>query len=355
MSTYERLSEIELSIDDYGLDPLHQEVEAGFSRVTMVMRLRGEGYEGLGEDVTYDPEDQNLHYQRGPTLPLAGRHTLDSFSALLDSLDLFPDPPNWDWQRPYRRWAYESAALDLALRQNGMSLADALDREPRPLRFAVSMGLGEPPDIGPVEGWLQVDPALHFKLDANAGWSDEFCAAVAATGAVEVIDLKGHYEGSDFAPEPDPVLYRRIAEAFPDVWIEDARLTGECIRALEGHEERLTWDAPIHGVADIEALPFPPRCVNVKPSRCGSLRALFDLYDHLEGHGIAMYGGGQFELGPGRGQIQCLAALMHPDAPNDTAPRDYNAGGPRGGLPRSPLETVCAPLGFRGALDETGP
>ena len=25
-------------------------------------------------------------------------------------------------------------------------------------------------------------------------------------------------------------------------------------RALAGHEDRLTWDAPIHGVADIEAL-----------------------------------------------------------------------------------------------------
>ena len=28
--------------------------------------------------------------------------------------------------------------------------------------------------------------------------------------------------------------------------------------------------------------------------------------------GIALYGGGQFELGPGRGHIQYLASLFHP-------------------------------------------
>lgn len=354
MSTYERLAGIEFSIEDYTLEPLHQEVESGFSRVTIVMRLRGEGRDGLGEDVTYDAQDQNLHFQQGATLPLAGRHTLDSFSDLLGTFELFSETPRWTWQLPYRTWAYESAALDLALRQNGLSLAEALGIDPRPLRFAVSMGLGEPPDISPIRRWLEINPDLRFKLDANAGWTDEFCAAVAATGAVDVIDLKGHYEGADFAPDPDPLLYRRIAEAFPEAWIEDAGLTEECREALAGHEDRLTWDAPIHGVADIEALPFAPRCVNVKPSRCGTLRSLFDLYDHLNRNNIAMYGGGQFELGPGRGQIQCLASLMHPDGPNDTAPREYNAGGPRSGLPRSPIETVCAPVGFRGALDEPG-
>ena len=51
----------------------------------------------------------------------------------------------------YRRWAYESAALDLALRQNGMSLHEALGREPRPVNFVVSLRLGEPPTMEPIE------------------------------------------------------------------------------------------------------------------------------------------------------------------------------------------------------------
>ena len=37
-----------------------------------------------------------------------------------------------------------------------------------------------------------------------------------------------------------------------------------------------------------------------------------------------MYGGGQFELGIGRTQIQELASLFHPDMPNDVAPAEFN-------------------------------
>ena len=79
----------------------------------------------------------------------------------------------------------------------------------------------------------------------------------------------------------------------------------------------------------------------------GPLRALFDFYDAAEERGIRLYGGGQFELGPGRGQIQYLASLFSPDAPNDVAPGGYNAVEPADGLPVSPLEPVPAPVGFR--------
>ena len=90
-------------------------------------------------------------------------------------------------------------------------------------------------------------------------------------------------------------------------------------------------------------------CVNVKPSRLGSLRRLFELYERCEERGIAMYGGGQFELGPGRDQIQLLASLFHPDGPNDVAPREFNTGGPRAGLPESPLELRPRATGFQAA------
>ena len=116
---------------------------------------------------------------------------------------------------------------------------------------------------------------------------------------------------------------------------------------LEPHRRRLTWDFPIHSVEDVEALPFPPECLNSKPSRFGSVRRLFDFYDYCAEHGIAVYGGGQFELGPGRGQIQHLASLFHPDAPNDVAPKEYNEGGPRPGLPQSPLPPASREPGFR--------
>jgi hypothetical protein len=53
-----------------------------------------------------------------------------------------------------------------------------------------------------------------------------------------------------------------------------------------------------------------------------------------------MYGGGQFELGPGRGHIQTLASLFYADAPNDVAPSEYNEGMARAGLPQSPLSVA---------------
>ena len=107
----------------------------------------------------------------------------------------------------------------------------------------------------------------------------------------------------------------------------------------------MTWDAIIHSVEDIESLRWPPRTVNVKPSRFGSVERLFAAYDYCEAHGIGAYGGGQWELGPGRGQIQLLASLFHPGTPNDVAPRAFNME-PKEGLPESPLDVEPRKTGF---------
>jgi len=163
---------------------------------------------------------------------------------------------------------------------------------------------------------------------------------------VDVLDLKGQYEGTVVDNPPNAELYRLVAEAFPEAWIEDPALTDETDEVLRPHRDRITWDAPIHSVADIEALPFPPRTINVKPSRFGPVERLFSAYDYCSERGIGMYGGGQFELGVGRGHIQYLASFFHPDSSNDVAPGGYNlALAP--GLPTSPLEPAAEPAGFR--------
>ena len=144
------------------------------------------------------------------------------------------------------------------------------------------------------------------------------------------------------------MLYRKIAEAFPDAWLEDPDLSAPGIdEVLAPHRDRITWDAPIHSIDDIVALPFAPRMVNVKPSRFGGLERLCAGYDYCEAHGIRAYGGGQFELGPGRGQAQYLASLFHAETPNDLAPGGYNAPDPPDGLPPSPLPPRPSATGFR--------
>jgi hypothetical protein len=346
MASFDRLEDLPFELESYELEGL--EHDAGqFVRKTTVVHLRGGGHEGRGEDVTYDPADQESFQAEGRDLPLAGSHTLDSFSELLERLSLFPTGPGLEAYRDYRRWAIESAALDLALRQAGTSLAQALEREPAEVRFVVSMGLPEPPSADRVQKWLAVDPSLRFKLDPRPTWDDALVTELVGTGAVATLDLKGAYKGTPVDNPGDPTLYARVAIAFPGAWLEDPDLNEETDPVLQPHRHRITWDAPIHSVADIEGLPFPPRCINIKPSRFGSLRRLFDTYDYCREKDIRMYGGGQFELGPGRGQIQYLASLFHPDSPNDVAPREYNLSEPRPDLPRSPLQPAPDPTGFR--------
>ena len=349
MSTYERVADLPLTIDDYSLEGLTRTVSSGFERHTTVIRLRGGGEEGLGEDVTYEPEEHDRLQDAGPSQPLAGEWTFDSFSEHLGGLDLFPaGAPGWSVFRNYRRWGFESAALDLALRQAGVSLADLLGRPLQPVRFVVSSRMGEPPTIEPVTSRLARYPGLRFKLDATPDWDDELMAGLVETGAVDSIDFKGTYKGTPVDVETDPEFYRRIAETFPDAWLEDPDLeTEEARAALEPFADRITWDAPIHSIDDILAAPVRPRTVNLKPSRFGSVRALFDAYDFCADRGMGAYGGGQYELGPGRGQIQYLAALFHPDAPNDIAPAGYDALDPEPGLPASPLQPDPEPTGFR--------
>src|SRR2546430_17020061 len=91
--------------------------------------------------------------------------------------------------------------------------------------------------------------------------------------------------------------------------------------------------SPIHSIADVEGLPWPPRTLNCKPSRFGFLRELLDFYDYCQEQGIALYLGGMFELGPGRGSIQYHASLCHPSALTDVAPGPPTDPGPRGCLP----------------------
>jgi hypothetical protein len=368
MSYWDTLAALPVSVQELSLRPLVAEVSSGFLRRSTVVALAGAGEEGLGEDVIYDAVDHEkllvacgLPIEEGGSvpigpgqplsdgfaLPLAGEFTLGSFCERLAELDLFPSAPEREASVNYRTWAFESAALDLALRQASTNLHAVLDRPVEPVRFVVSLRLGEPPSVSPVDERLALYPWLRFKLDPTSSWDEPLIAQLVSTGAVESVDFKAYYSGSIVDQPPDPVLYRRVIEAFPDAWIEDPALTEETDAVLAGARERFSWDAPIHSVADIEALRYAPQMVNIKPSRLGPIRNLMAAYEYCQKRGIGNYGGGQFELGVGRGQIQYLAALFHADAPNDVAPTGFNEPEPPGGLPSSPLAITPTATGFR--------
>ena len=352
MSTWEQLASLPLEIERYELEGRELAFSEEFVRYTTLITLHGGGEEGVGEDVVYDGLDHVGFQAAGPALPIAGAHTLGSFSERLAELDAFPDPPVREVSRRYRTWAFESAALDLALRQAGRSLAEQLGRELRPLNYVVSMRLGSFGDEQPEtsERMLRVlerYPGTRFKLDPTNTWSDALIEELAQSGAVDSLDLKGQYKGTPVDVTTDPVLYAKLCEAFPDAWLEDPDINDDTRPILEPHRDRITWDAPIHSVDDILALDWEPRMVNIKPSRVGSLADLGRAYDFCAERGIGAYGGGQTELGVGRDHIQYLAALFHPDTPNDVAPRGFNQPQLPDGMPQSPIHIAPAATGFR--------
>ncbi len=349
---YDRLADLSVTIESASTTRLERETSSEFTRVTTEIALRGpDDVVGVGEDVTYEETEHDALAEHG--MPdLAGEYTVDELSSWLEDVDLFPaGPPDREVFRNYRRWGVESAALDLALRQAGTDLASRLERSLEPVRFVASTRLGDPPTTDRLEHLRDRQPDLEFKLDPTPAWDDTVVSRIRdAVGrdAVRILDLKGQYEGTDVDVPADPELYGRVLEAFPSAVVEDPALTEETEPLFDDPDvrRRVSWDAPIHGLEDVEALPWEPDWLNVKPSRFGSIESLLETIDYCLERDVRLYGGGQFELGVGRGQLQTLAALWYPDGPNDVAPRAYNDPDLEEGVPSSPLEPAGDRLGF---------
>ena len=336
MRRYDMVRDFPVIVDGLSLSRRKRDVSSGFTRVTTTVELSGGGVVGRGEDVCYEPAAHEPY----PRPDLGGEYTVDGFSDAVADADLWPEEPSADHAPAFRRWAVESAALDLALKQADMTLAEALDTEPEPARFVVSTRLD---GFERIEELLVANPEAEFKLDPTPDWSDALLDRLADTDRVRVLDLKGLYEGTDVDVPADADFYRRVLDAFPDAIIEDPGVTGETMDLIERERDRIAWDYPITGVPSVQALPFDPAVLNIKPSRFGSVESLFDTLDYADRLDLQLYGGGQFELGVGREQVQALAALAYPDGPNDIAPSVYNDPEPDGRLPRGPLDP---PVGF---------
>ncbi|MFC7227052.1 hypothetical protein N0B31_06530 [Salinirubellus salinus] len=339
---YDAVTALPLVVEGYDLEHHERSPSADFTRRTTVFALHGDGETGRGEDVAYEPEDHEALAAADP-FDLSFDGTFGEFSARLDRTDLFEDPPARETNRAYRRWALESAALDLALRQAETNLGTVLGRAYRPVRFVVSTRVDS---MDRIDTLLDVDPDAEFKLDPEPDWDDELFDSLAALDRVRVVDLKGFYEGTSVDVPADPDLYERTLETFPDAVVEDAYFTEETTPLLEPEADRLSFDYPVHDVESVEALPVEVRWLNVKPSRFGTVESLLETIAWAEARDVRMYGGGQYELSVGRDQIQALASLFYADGPNDVAPRDYNEQRPPRTLPRSPLKPGGRPTGL---------
>ncbi len=347
---YDAVADLSVTIDEFEFTRQARETTSGFTRATTTVSLHGDGESGHGEDVTYDSEMHDALAEASPDFPVTGEFTIEEFSNQLGDLDLFlGETPEQAVARNYRQWAFESAALDLGLKQADTDLAAQLGRPYQPVRFVVSTRLAEPPTGDRVLKWLDRNPALEFKLDPTPDWTGEVIDRIAATDAARVLDLKGQYHGTTVDQPADPALYEQVLAAFPEAIIEDPGLTEETRPLFDDHQARVAWDHPIQSVDSIKDLPWAPSWLNIKPSRFGSVQSLFSSLEYCLDHDISLYGGGQFELDVGREHLHALASLFYPDGPNDVAPKGYNDPEPPAELPTSPLAPPTSPRGFEWA------
>ena len=274
----------------------------------------------------------------GAVLPLAGAWTLDSFSD--GARDGGPAPALGLRERRARP----------GLRQAGRPLAEVVGREPRPVSFVVSPGLGDPPSAQVIRRWLELDsePALQARPGERLERRPDPRAGRDARGRHR--RPEGVLPARAATPPPDLDLYRRVAEGFPDAFIEDPALTDETDLVLEPHRERITWDAPIHSVADVEALPFPPRDAQLQavPLRlpAGAARLLRPLRGPA---GSASTAAACSSSGRAAGRSSTSRRSSTPTRRTTSRPRAYNEPEPRAGLPASPLEPAPSPWGSGGA------
>src|SRR5690606_1040686 len=180
---------------------------------------------------------------------------------------------------PYDRAALEAAALALALRRNETDLATLLGREPRPVRYVVSIDARRLP-IEEMQSERQRQPAIEFKLDVDPSWDDRALERLADFGSIAVLDFKGRGDGRD---------HERFARRFPDALLEDALAPETLAKTLPPESvsagtpvsplvrSRLSLDAPLLPGLRLADLAELPAAVNVKPARLGGVLAAIEL------------------------------------------------------------------------------
>ena len=83
------------------------------------------------------------------------------------------------------------------------SLGEAVGREPQPVTFVVSLRIENPPAPDPVPLLLERYPSLRFAR-SDRGVGRGALRPLGATGAVDMVDLKGAYKGTPVDQAGDP-------------------------------------------------------------------------------------------------------------------------------------------------------
>jgi L-alanine-DL-glutamate epimerase-like enolase superfamily enzyme len=290
----------------------------GGQRPTCVVALSGRGETGYGELVAFTAEEQRAFADRASALLLhkgAARPIAESIA---------PAATN------YERAALESALIDLALRQQRLSLRDLCGGGAVPrisdMRWVSSFGQLSNPGSH-LRAVRSASHASEFKIDVDPSWPETVIAELVRESGVVILDFK---DGGNAD------LVRRLSARFPSAIFEDP--PGG---AWHGQVAR---DRSLLSPADVEAALQRGEMVNLKIPRMGGPIPLLEAVGIAQKRGgHSFYFGGMFEVGPGREQARQLAALFCGTAPNDLGPILGAMSPPR---PRSPSWVRLDTAGF---------
>jgi len=344
----DRIADLPLTIESVATERLERETSSEFTRVTTVFSLSGPDPATVARPRVAartsptKPKTTTGWRRRGsrtsPATTPSGRSR-----AARGPRSLPGGEPDRDVFRNYRRWGLESAALDLALRRAETDLGSVLDRSADPVRFVASTRLGEPPTTDRLEALRERVPDLEFKLDPTPAWGRRSrCQPYRRNGRHRFgphPDLKGNTRGPTSTPA-DPEAVRTRSRGVPrrrHRGSQPDRRDAAAVRGSRRSLPRLLGRTDSRS-ADIEALPGEPSWLNIKPSRFGSLESLLETIAHREEHDIRLYGGGQFELGVGRGQDSDGGVALLSRRPQRCRTAAYNDPAVGNELPRSPLD-----------------
>ncbi len=323
----ERLAALPVSVERVFCEVVEIEIEAypGGKRPMAVVHLAGGGETGRGESVSWTLGVQDRFAAHVKELLRAKRGHVGELVA--EEAD------------HYARAALEAALIDLALRQAGKGmaqLAEAGESAVRPVRYLISFDASQDP-AARLEEIRAANPSARFKVDVEPDWSDSAVSELVATGAVEMLDLK---------ERGDERLVGRLAEAFPEAWLEDPP------HDVELWAGRVARDIAIRSAEDAARWAEKGDMISIKAPRMGGVLEALRGLEAARAAGVPAHVGGMWEMGPGREQARILAALYTPDAPNDLAPIPRHEDSPRD---PSPLAVRVDQPGFGAHSHPHGP
>ena len=291
-----------------------------YDRTFILVSVRGEGAEGLGECVA----DVDPFYS--PETNVTAWHIIKDFVAreILDRTfahprDLFPALARIRGHRMAKA-AVEMAAWDLAAKQQGIPLSRVLGGTRREIASGVSIGIQDSPDQ--LMAKIEMERAAGYrriKIKIKPGWDVQIVDGVRTRfGAIPLMgDANGAYTLAD-------ADHLAALDRYDLMMIEQP-LAYDDLRDHAALQRRLRTaiclDESIHSVrAAEEAIAIGAcRIINIKPGRMGGHAESIRLHDVAAASGIPVWHGGMLESGIGRAHNIHLASLPNFSIPGDIA------------------------------------